>query len=248
MRPEHKLEDQLARDLVARAEKLHAEMLLFKLCAFNDVRALLALLGEKYEVKLGGTRGGVKLHSYDGLLRVTISVADLMTFGPELRAAKALIDECITEWSKGANENILAIINDAFSVGEGGKLQVDRVLALRRLEIADRSGSGRWARSATRCAWCRRGNISASTGGRTARPTSSRRSMRARVMTEQESRPSLGSPGRPDRGRCQTLRMARVAGPDPPDRQEDRDPRWRACGAPRRDRRFDLQPGAVTRG
>ncbi len=137
VRPEHKLEDQLARDLVARAEKLHAEMLLFKLCAFNDVRALLALLGEKYEVKLGGTRGGVKLHSYDGLLRVTISVADLMTFGPELRAAKALIDECITEWSKGANENILAIINDAFSVGEGGKLQVDRVLALRRLEIAD---------------------------------------------------------------------------------------------------------------
>jgi hypothetical protein len=137
VRPEHKLEDQLARDLVARAEALHEQLVLFKASAFSDVQALMALLGERYRVKLGGTRGGVKLHSYDGLLRITISVADLMTFGPELRAAKALIDECITDWSAGSNENIRVIVNDAFSVGDGGKLQVDRVLALRRLEIND---------------------------------------------------------------------------------------------------------------
>jgi hypothetical protein len=137
VRPEHKLEDQLVRGLAQQAATLHNAIAEFKIAAFGDVRTLLALLGEKYKVKAGGVRGGVQLQSYDGLLRVTLSVADLMTFGPELRAAKALIDECITDWSAGANENIRAIVNDAFSVGEGGKLQVDRVLALRRLEIQD---------------------------------------------------------------------------------------------------------------
>jgi hypothetical protein len=143
VRPDHKLEDQLVRDLAAQAQALHDQIALFKACAFNDVRALLALLAERYKVKVGGARGGVVFHSYDGLMRVTISVADLMTFGPALVAAKALIDECITEWSAGANANIQAIVNDAFSVGDGGKLRVDRVLALRRLEIRDE----RWQRA-----------------------------------------------------------------------------------------------------
>jgi hypothetical protein len=137
VRPEHRLEDDLVRGLADQADLLHDALTVFKARAFDDVRALMSLLGEKYKVKLGGARGGVQLHSYDGLVRVTISVADAMTFGPELRAAKALIDECITEWSAGANANICAIVNDAFAVGDGGKLQVDRVLALRRLEITD---------------------------------------------------------------------------------------------------------------
>jgi hypothetical protein len=137
VRPEHKLEDQLVRGLVEKAAAQHAAIAAFKAEAFGDVRALLALLGERYEVKLGGVRGGVQLHSYDGLMRVTVSVADVMTFGPELLAAKALIDECITEWSVGASDNIRTIVNDAFAVGDGGKLQIDRVLALRRLEIPD---------------------------------------------------------------------------------------------------------------
>jgi hypothetical protein len=137
VRPAHKLEDQLVRNLVAAAETLHAAIAAFKAAAFEDVYSFVTLLGEQYKVNLCGKRGGVQLHSYDGLLRVTISVADVMTFGPELRAAKALIDACITDWSKGANANICAIVNDAFSVGEGGSLQVARVLALRRLEITD---------------------------------------------------------------------------------------------------------------
>lgn len=143
VRDEHKLEDQLVRDLAGRADALHTAIAAFKEAAFSDVRTLLGLLGERYGVKLGGARGGVQLHSYDGMLRVTLSVADVLVFGPELRAAKALIDECITEWSAGANEHIRTIVNDAFSVGEGGKLQVDRVLALRRLEIDD----AKWARA-----------------------------------------------------------------------------------------------------
>ena len=102
-----------------------------------NVDAFKALLAEKYGVKLGGRRGGLQLHTYDQTARVEVSVADAMTFGPELDAAKALIDECLTEWSEGANENLKAIVMAAFEVGEGGRVKLDRVLGLRQLDIAD---------------------------------------------------------------------------------------------------------------
>jgi hypothetical protein len=143
VRPEHKLEDQLVRDLVAGAELLHTAIAAFKTAAFGDVYTFVALMGERYQVNLCGKRGGVQLQSYDGLMRIIISVADVLTFGPELRAAKALIDACIVDWSAGANASLCAIVNDAFNVGDGDKLQVARVLALRRLEITD----GRWLRA-----------------------------------------------------------------------------------------------------
>lgn len=137
IKPEHKLEDQLVRGIVERADGVHALIVAFKEGAFTDVRAFLTLLAEKYGVRLAGQRGGVQLHSFDGMTRVTISVADSMTFGPELKAAKALIDQCITAWSAGANANLRAIVDDAFSVGDGGALRVDRILGLRRLSIDD---------------------------------------------------------------------------------------------------------------
>lgn len=137
IKPEHKLEDQLVHMIAARADAVHAAIAAFKDGAFADVRAFLALLAEKYDVRMAGQRGGVQLHSFDGLLRVTISVADTMTFGPELKAAKGLIDQCITAWSAGANANLRAIVDDAFSVGDGGRLRVDRILGLRRLNIDD---------------------------------------------------------------------------------------------------------------
>ena len=137
VRPELRLQDQLVKDLLLRADRLRGLIAAEKAAMMSDVRAFLALLDEKYGVKRVGQRGGVVLDSFDGDARVTISVGDSITLGPELSAARALIDECIGRWAAGADEHLKALVDDAFKVGETGKLAVDRVLALRRIEIDD---------------------------------------------------------------------------------------------------------------
>ncbi len=57
--------------------------------------------------------------------------------------AKSLIDECIHEWMKGSNKNIQALVQDAFKVDKQGKVSVERILGLRRLNIEDE----RWDRA-----------------------------------------------------------------------------------------------------
>lgn len=145
VRPELLLEDQVVRDLIARADALRADIVAFKARVFDDINAHQALLDERYGVRVGGRRGGLRLTSFDGRLMVSLSTEDSITFGAELVQAKALIDACLTRWSEGANANLVAVIDDAFRVGEGGKVRVDRVLGLRRLEIDD----GEWRQAMT---------------------------------------------------------------------------------------------------
>jgi len=143
IKPELLLEHDTVVDLVQRAEAMHAQIKAFKQTVMDDIGAFTELMAERYKVRLGGKRGGLTLHSFDQLTRVEVSVADSMTFGPELEAAKALIDECLNEWTTDANANLRAVVMDAFDVGEGKKLQVDRILGLRRLAIEDE----RWQRA-----------------------------------------------------------------------------------------------------
>jgi hypothetical protein len=137
VRDERKLEDEVVRDLVAKAEALREAIIAFKAAAFEDIDAFRALMAERYKVQLGARRGGLRLESFDHTLRIEISTADMLTFGPELQVAKNLVDECLTEWSDGADDRIRTIVLDAFDVGDGGKLRVDRILGLRQLNITD---------------------------------------------------------------------------------------------------------------
>lgn len=60
-----------------------------------------------------------------------------MVFDERLQVAKQLIDECLTDWTKDSNDNIKALINQAFQVDKEGKVSTSRVLALRSLDIND---------------------------------------------------------------------------------------------------------------
>nr|WP_321527010.1 DUF3164 family protein [uncultured Cohaesibacter sp.] len=137
IKPEHIVEDALVRDLMTAAETLNAQLAAFKQKAFGDVEAFRELISEKYGAKRGGKKGNVTLNSYDGSLQLVVAVNESISFGPELEAAKALIDECIQEWSKDANANLRALVDDAFQVDKQGKISTGRVLGLRRLNIED---------------------------------------------------------------------------------------------------------------
>ncbi|EMW2842113.1 TPA: DUF3164 family protein [Yersinia enterocolitica] len=135
--------DSFVKEQVAAAKVKSADLSDFKQRAFDECYAWLDLVAEKYGRTRGGVKGNVTFSSFDGSEQITIRVQETLTFGPELQIAKDLIDECVTEWSEGANANLRAIIGDAFQVDKEGQLNTGRILSLRRVKIQDE----RWNRA-----------------------------------------------------------------------------------------------------
>lgn len=140
---QHKLEDELVRTLVGMARIQSQKLAELKSLALGETAEFKAQVAQEYGATKGGAKGNMTLTSYDGRLRVKISVSETLSFGPELAAAKELIDGCILRWSEGANDNIRALIDQAFQVNKSGRIDTHRVLALRRLDIEDED----WARA-----------------------------------------------------------------------------------------------------
>jgi hypothetical protein len=132
-----KLEDQTVRTVIKAANAVRGVMRKFKDGVYSDLGTFREMVNAQYGVRTGGSREGTKLHSFDGLMRVEVSSADTFTFGPELEPARELINACIRDWTAGANGNLKALVDSAFRVGVSGKIQVDRVLELRNLDIDD---------------------------------------------------------------------------------------------------------------
>ncbi len=134
----HDLEmDAFVKALVGEAKDHQQRLREFKGKAFGDCHAFLDLLAEKYKRKVGGQKGNVSFSTFDGKLQVQISVQNSVAFGPELQIAKDLIDECLTDWAKDANDNLKVVVNDAFDVDKEGNLNTGRILSLRRIAIED---------------------------------------------------------------------------------------------------------------
>ena len=132
-----KLRHQVVTDLCTMAEKSRDGLADFKAHAMQEVAALVSTSMEQYGVKAGGEKGNVTLISFDGRYKLVRSMQDKLTFGEQLMAAKALIDECVHEWAHNADDNIKVLVNHAFQTDKEGKINTGRVLGLRRLEIRD---------------------------------------------------------------------------------------------------------------
>ncbi|MBT2131204.1 DUF3164 family protein [Aliiroseovarius lamellibrachiae] len=137
VKTQDKLEDELVDRLCSSAIALSNSLKEFKKVALSEVFAFRELVLVEYNAKLGGKKGNMTLRTYDGRFELQIAIADRLVFGPQLQAAKALIDECLTRWSEGSNENLHAIVNDAFDVGKEGNIDTRRVLGLQSLKIED---------------------------------------------------------------------------------------------------------------
>ncbi|WP_020179675.1 DUF3164 family protein [Methylopila sp. M107] len=143
VKPMDKLIDQTVRKMMGHADTLSAQVGRFKAHSFNDVAALQALVGEQYGAKLGGAKGNVTLTSIDGTLKVQVQIQDQIAFGPELQAAKALVDECIADWATGTRSEIRALVEHAFQVDKEGQINRGALYQLRRVAIED----PRWVRA-----------------------------------------------------------------------------------------------------
>jgi len=143
IKPQHLLEDETVRKIVGYAQDLSEQIARFKGHSFEDIGLFMSLLQGEYSETRGGQKGNMTFMSHDGLLKVTVQVADNVVFGPELHVAKVLIDECIIEWSENAREELKAIVLDAFDTDKEGKISQTKIFGLLRLDIADE----RWKRA-----------------------------------------------------------------------------------------------------
>lgn len=137
------LRNQVVYDLCRMAEVESLALRTFKLSAMSEVAAFVSISLDQYGVKTGGDKGNITLLSYDGRYKLVRQMQDKITFGEQLMAAKALIDECVHEWARDANDNIKVMVNHAFQTDKEGKINTGRVLSLRRLDIKD----DKWAQA-----------------------------------------------------------------------------------------------------
>lgn len=141
IKPADKLQDEMVRKVMGFALGLSQQVARFKEHTFGDVLDLDALLEQQYGLTKRGNRpegkGNRTYMTYDGLFRVQVQVADTIDFGPELQIAKALLDECMIEWTVDAQPEIRSIITRAFNTEKEGKVNRSDIFMLLRIDSAD---------------------------------------------------------------------------------------------------------------
>lgn len=135
IKPERLLEDTLVKDLVSRAGDMSTLLASFKTFGFEEVLAFRDLLLEKYNVKKGGAKGNMTFTSFDGTMRVEVSIAETIGFGPELDAAKALLNQYLIEETENVSDALKTLVLSVFQVNKKGSLDTKRILELRRYAI-----------------------------------------------------------------------------------------------------------------
>lgn len=137
VKPVDKLRDEVVMMIVDAARQQRQALAAFKLESMQRIADFTDLSASEYGVEYGGTKGNVTLVSFDGRYKLIRAVGEHRVFDERIQAAKKLIDDCISEWSIGANEKIMAMIDHAFRVNKQGKIDINQVLGLRQLNIDD---------------------------------------------------------------------------------------------------------------
>lgn len=137
------LRDELVNELAAKAEAVQQAIRDYRDTAFADIAAFVELSAERYGAAVGGKKGNVTLYSFDGQYKIQRDIAQHLKFDEGILAAKALINECLDEWTEGSRSELKALVSRAFEVDAEGNLSTNRILGLRRVEIGD----PRWKRA-----------------------------------------------------------------------------------------------------
>ncbi len=107
----------------------------FKEEAMRDIELFVARSARDFRVKMGGKKGNISLLSFDGKYKIIRSINEFLAFDERLQVAKELVDQCIEEWSESSKDEIKVLIKDAFNVNKQGKIDRNRILNLRKLNI-----------------------------------------------------------------------------------------------------------------
>lgn len=137
------LEDEQVRKIAGFAMALSGQIARFKAHTFDDLGDFDAVLAQEYGLKKGGPKGNRTYRTHDGLFEVEVRIQDQIEFGSGLQIAKALVDECLNEWSADSRPEIRALVTKAFNTDKEGKINRSEIFTLLRLDIEDE----RWKRA-----------------------------------------------------------------------------------------------------
>lgn len=140
VKDEHRLQDDLVRELFAEAARVSDQLRAFKLKAFSEVETFLELVASKYGAKArpGGDKGNVTLQSYDGTVRVQVQIADLVRFDDAgLQATKALVQEFLADETGSLHPDLRGMLLNAFRVDGHGNINRGALLGCLRVEWTD---------------------------------------------------------------------------------------------------------------
>ncbi|EHQ1784676.1 DUF3164 family protein, partial [Salmonella enterica subsp. enterica serovar Oranienburg] len=111
VKPIDKDRDALVGEIIERALPLHKGLTEFKSSVFADTQAFRELSGELYGAKVGGEKGNMTFYTWDGVWKVVVAIAERLAFDERLQAAKALIDECLKDWTEGSRPEVVSLID-----------------------------------------------------------------------------------------------------------------------------------------
>ena len=138
-----KLIDQSVRKIIGYGYPLSEQIRRYKDHTFADIAALKELIFEQYGANIGGPKGNIINMSFNGCLKVTLQIADYISFGMELQAAKSLIDECMNEWASETRDELKTLVLSAFEVDSQQQVKPSKILPLLRFNFED----DRWIRA-----------------------------------------------------------------------------------------------------
>lgn len=130
--------DQFVKGVIAKTKELASQVEAFKRQLEADIQAFIDLSAEKYNVKAGAVSAKlVPLMTFDGRYKVTREIADQIDFNERLQIAKQLADECLEEWGETADYKVRAVLADSFQVNKKGRINVKKVLGLRKFNFEE---------------------------------------------------------------------------------------------------------------
>ena len=126
--------DKFVDDLIDDAERLQGLISSYKAQMQKKVEAYLNEVAGNYGE---AWQGNARIRNFSQDAEVEIRQAKLLTFDETLAVAKTKIDHCISKWSHGSRDEIIALVNQAFKVNQKQQLDVKEIMKLIKLDIQD---------------------------------------------------------------------------------------------------------------
>jgi len=129
--------DDFVNEIFAKVITQRDELIKFKKKLNEDLDAFVSLAAERYEITVGGDKGGVTVSSFDGRRKLVKAFSVTKSFDEGLVAAKVQVDNCIHKWAAGSRYEIRTLVEHAFQTDKQGNINIGRIYSLMQIKIDD---------------------------------------------------------------------------------------------------------------
>jgi hypothetical protein len=138
VKPVDKKRDAMVERLYKQAEAVHQKLAYLRAEIDKQADIFLAASAAESGTVFLNPGGNYTFVNFTGNRRLMIKSNACIDFDERLQFAKVKIDSCLDRWSNGGDPNLRAVVFDAFQVDLKGRVDIKRILRLRKLQIKDK--------------------------------------------------------------------------------------------------------------